>query len=101
MSRHWVLEPCPRFAYNSLSSEVLSTSTEKWRETMRLAGKVALISGAARGMGAVEARLFAQEGAKVILGDILEAEARQGEIDIRSAGGEAVFVPLAVTPENE
>ena len=37
----------------------------------RLAGKVALISGAARGMGAAEARLFAREGARVVLGDIL------------------------------
>jgi 2,5-dichloro-2,5-cyclohexadiene-1,4-diol dehydrogenase 2 len=64
---------------------------------MRLAGKVALISGAARGMGAVEARLFAQEGAKVILGDILEAEGRKVEADIRAAGGEAVFVRLDVT----
>ena len=66
---------------------------------MRLAGKVALISGAARGMGAVEARLFAQEGAKVILGDILEAEGRKVEADIRAAGGEAVFVRLDVTRE--
>lgn len=40
----------------------------------RLKGKVALISGAARGQGAAEARLFASEGAKVVLGDVLEAE---------------------------
>ena len=66
---------------------------------MRLAGKVALISGAARGMGAVEARLFAQEGAKVVIGDILEAEGRKVEADIRAAGGEAVFVRLDVTRE--
>jgi 3(or 17)beta-hydroxysteroid dehydrogenase len=66
---------------------------------MRLAGKVALISGAARGMGAVEARLFAREGAKVILGDILEAEGQKVEADIRAAGGEAVFVRLDVTRE--
>ena len=66
---------------------------------MRLAGKVALISGAARGMGAVEARLFAREGARVILGDILEAEGKQVEADIRAAGGEAVFVRLDVTRE--
>jgi len=66
---------------------------------MRLAGKVAVISGAARGMGAVEARLFAQEGARVVLGDVLEAAGRQVEADIRAAGGEAVFVRLDVTNE--
>jgi len=36
----------------------------------RLANKVAIVSGAARGMGAAEATLFAEEGAKVILGDV-------------------------------
>ncbi|MGE3535803.1 MAG: SDR family NAD(P)-dependent oxidoreductase [Candidatus Tectimicrobiota bacterium] len=66
---------------------------------MRLAGKVALISGGARGMGAVEARLFAQEGARVVLGDVLEAAGRQVEADIRAAGGEAIFVSLDVTNE--
>ena len=66
---------------------------------MRLAGKVALISGAAGGMGAEEARLFAREGARVIIADVLEDEGRQVEADIRGAGGEAVFVPLDVTRE--
>ena len=66
---------------------------------MRLAGKVALISGAAGGMGAEEARLFAREGAKVIIADVLEDEGRQVEADIRGAGGEAVFVPMDVTRE--
>jgi cyclopentanol dehydrogenase len=66
---------------------------------MRLAGKVALISGGARGMGAVEARLFAKEGASVVIGDILDAEGQQTEKDIREAGGEAVFVHLDVTRE--
>ncbi len=66
---------------------------------MRLAGKVALISGAGGGMGAEEARLFAREGAKVIIADVLEDEGRQVETEIRGAGGEAVFVPVDVTRE--
>ena len=66
---------------------------------MRLAGKVALISGAAGGMGAEEARLFAREGAKVIIADVLEDEGRQVEAGIRGAGGEVVFVPMDVTRE--
>jgi NAD(P)-dependent dehydrogenase (short-subunit alcohol dehydrogenase family) len=66
---------------------------------MRLAGKVALISGGARGMGAVEARLFAREGAKVVLGDVLDAEGRAVEADIGKAGGEAVYTRLDVTRE--
>jgi 3(or 17)beta-hydroxysteroid dehydrogenase len=66
---------------------------------MRLAGKVALISGGARGMGAVEARLFAKEGAKVTIGDILDDEGRRLEAEIAATGGEAMFVHLDVTDE--
>ena len=58
----------------------------------RLEGKVALISGGARGQGAVEARMFAGEGAKVIVGDILDAEGQQVEAEINEGGGECVYV---------
>ncbi len=66
---------------------------------MRVAGKVALISGGARGIGAACARLLAREGAAVVLGDILEEEGRQTEAEISEAGGRAMFVPLDVTSE--
>jgi NAD(P)-dependent dehydrogenase (short-subunit alcohol dehydrogenase family) len=65
----------------------------------RLDGKVALISGGARGQGAAEARLLSREGAKVVFGDILDAEGRQVEAGIRAAGGEATYVHLDVTNE--
>ncbi|MCH7737711.1 MAG: glucose 1-dehydrogenase [Chloroflexi bacterium] len=67
---------------------------------MRLENKVALISGGARGMGAVEAKLFAKEGAKVIIGDMLEDEGRKVEAEINEAGGECVFVTLDVSSED-
>ena len=66
---------------------------------MRLAGKVALVSGGARGMGATEARLFAREGAKVVIGDVLEDAGRQTAADINAMGGEALFARLDVTSE--
>ena len=66
---------------------------------MRLENKVALISGGARGMGEVEAKLFAEEGAKVIIGDMLEEEGRKVEAKINEAGGECVFVSLDVSSE--
>jgi NAD(P)-dependent dehydrogenase (short-subunit alcohol dehydrogenase family) len=68
---------------------------------MRLAGKVALISGGARGMGAEEARLFAREGAKVVFGDVLEGEGKGVEEEIRAAAGDARFVRLDVTSEDD
>jgi cyclopentanol dehydrogenase len=68
---------------------------------LRLSGKVALLSGAARGIGAAEARLFAQEGAKVAIGDILDDEGRKMEAEIRGLGGEASYYHLDVTAEEE
>ena len=64
---------------------------------MRVAGKVALVSGAARGIGAATAKLLAQEGAAVVLGDVMETEGRQTAAGIVAAGGQATFMPLDVT----
>ena len=66
---------------------------------MRLEGKVALISGGARGMGATEAKMFAREGAKVVIGDVLEEDGRRTEAEINETGGECMFVRLDVTDE--
>jgi NAD(P)-dependent dehydrogenase (short-subunit alcohol dehydrogenase family) len=67
---------------------------------MRLKDKVAFISGAASGMGAETARVFAREGAKaVVIGDMLEAEGREVADEIKAAGGTAEFVRLDVTDE--
>lgn len=65
----------------------------------RLDGKVAFISGGARGMGAAEARLFAKEGAKVAIGDVLDVDGRQVEAEINQTGGDCLFAHLDVTSE--
>ncbi|MDA1128840.1 MAG: glucose 1-dehydrogenase [Chloroflexi bacterium] len=67
----------------------------------RLQGKVALISGGSRGMGACEAVLFAKEGAKVVVGDVREEEGRNLVEKIIGDGGEAIFVRLDVTSEED
>jgi NAD(P)-dependent dehydrogenase (short-subunit alcohol dehydrogenase family) len=63
---------------------------------MRLAGKIALITGGASGMGQSEAIIFAKEGAKVVVADVLEAEGRRVA---DSLGGAGRFVHLDVTSE--
>jgi NAD(P)-dependent dehydrogenase (short-subunit alcohol dehydrogenase family) len=68
---------------------------------MRLADKVALITGAASGMGRSEAMIFAQQGARVVVADVLEAEGRDVADHIAKAGGQAHFVLLDVTSETE
>ena len=75
---------------------------------MRLEGKVALISGAATGIegelmgfGGASARLFAKEGAKVVLADIDVVRGEKTAAQIREDGWEALFVPLDVTKEQD
>ena len=68
---------------------------------MRLQGKVALITGAARGQGAEEARMFAKEGAKVVLADVTDQEGTAVAAEIAEMGGDALYVHLDVTNEDE
>mgnify|MGYP002401232329 CR=1 FL=1 len=66
---------------------------------MRLQNKSALITGAASGMGESTARIFAREGAKLVLTDVLDPEGEAVAASIRAAGGDAVFIHHDVTRE--
>ena len=68
---------------------------------MRLDGKVALITGAASGMGASMARIFGREGAKVVVADMLDDEGKRVAAEITQANGAAMFQHLDVTSEAE
>jgi len=67
----------------------------------RLDGKVVLISGGARGQGAVEGRMFVREGAAVVLGDVLDDQGKKVEAEIRANGGKATYAHLDVTREDD
>jgi NAD(P)-dependent dehydrogenase (short-subunit alcohol dehydrogenase family) len=66
---------------------------------MRLKDKAAIVTGGAHGMGEAEARLFAKEGAKIVVADILASEAEAVAADIRAGGGEAIAATIDVTSE--
>ena len=69
---------------------------------MRMKDKVALVSGAAGGMGAATARLFAREGAKaVVVADLLDEHGKEVVAEIEKAGGTATYMHLDVTDEAE
>ena len=67
----------------------------------RLEGKVALITGGAKGQGEVEAKLFAKEGAKVLLADILDPQGKKVESEIAELGEEAIYQHLDVVSEED
>ncbi len=68
---------------------------------MKLKGKVAVVTGAASGMGEAIARLYAQEGAKVVLSDIDEQKLNQVVNGIKEKGGEATGIVANVTDDND
>ncbi len=68
---------------------------------MRLEGKVAIVTGGAAGIGRAICEVFAQEGAKVVIGDIDANGGRETVELIENAGGSAVFVPTDVSQESQ
>ena len=69
--------------------------------SMTFSGQVALVTGAAAGIGRATALAFAQQGLKVVLADIDEAGIRDGAEAIRAAGGEAIAVRCDVTRDEQ
>jgi NAD(P)-dependent dehydrogenase (short-subunit alcohol dehydrogenase family) len=74
---------------------------EQALKSFRLDGKVALVTGAAQGIGAKCAEVFASAGAKVVVTDVLEAKGTSVAKGIRDGGGEAMFQLLNVTDEQQ
>ena len=67
----------------------------------RLEGKVALVTGGGNGMGKADCLLFSREGAKVAIGEIREDDGRQTEAEIMQAGGEAMYIHMDVTKDDD
>src|SRR5262249_60024450 len=94
----------PRPLCDTRPARRLCAAGRPWEQAeadMRLAGKVALITGGASGMGQSEATIFAREGARVVVADVLEFEARQVVEQIAAAGGPARVGKRDVTSESD
>jgi NAD(P)-dependent dehydrogenase (short-subunit alcohol dehydrogenase family) len=67
----------------------------------RVKGKVAIVTGAARGLGKAQALLLAREGAKVVITDIDETQGKKAAEEIGQEGGEAIFIKHDVRSEQD
>jgi 3alpha(or 20beta)-hydroxysteroid dehydrogenase len=71
------------------------------RTNFRVDGRVALVTGAGRGLGAEAAEVLAEAGAKVVVTDITKDQPKEVVDRIKKAGGEAIFLPLDVSKEDQ
>src|SRR5262244_3219250 len=78
-----------------------TTAADGRRDMNRLDGKIALLSGAARGIGAETARLMVEAGAAVAIGDVLDERGRDTVRALEDAGGKAFYLHLDVTRESD
>jgi 3alpha(or 20beta)-hydroxysteroid dehydrogenase len=85
-------------AHQEVGQETDQEANERAREVGRLRGKVAIITGAARGQGEAEARLFVAQGARVLLADLLDEE---GEAVAKSLGAAARYVHMDIRSESD
>jgi len=67
----------------------------------KLDGRVALVTGAASGIGRSSALAFAHDGARVVVADVLDEQGRETAHLIEAAGGEAIFAPAAVSHRDD
>src|SRR5207249_9885100 len=86
-------EPC----IGLYPSAVRQSADAREGDRMRLEGKVALITGGASGMGMVASKLFAREGARVVLTDVTDDPGERVAGEIAGAGGEAAYVHADVS----
>src|SRR3546814_12194528 len=85
--------------------DALPVEPRQWRKPARgggrRAGKAAIVTGAATGIGEATARLYADEGAKVVVADIRAAEGEALARAIREAGGDAIFIATDVAQSED
>ena len=79
--------------------DFMDRTNGEMEDSMRLAGKVAIVTGGAHGLGEADVRLFAKEGAKVVIADILKDEGMALARSLREAGHDAVFSAVDVTSD--
>ena len=90
--------PSARLAAAAAGSSLLAaTQVECDRRTGRLEGRSTIVTGAASGMGAASAKLFAAEGAKVAVVDVNAAGAEAVAAEIRAAGGGAIVCTSSIS----